>query len=148
MKKAMLTMAALVLGGGVARAQMTAAEKPSPADHQWKAMDANADGKVSPEEHETSAGRMFATMDADRNGTVTAAEMTAAHDRVTGKKRALGEMSAVEKIKVVDSNADGTLTVEEHRAGARAMFERMDTNKDGFLSPDELAAGQAMKMRK
>jgi Ca2+-binding EF-hand superfamily protein len=57
-------------------------------------------------------------------------------------------MSAADKIKVVDADGDGVLTAEEHRAGSRKMFEQMDTDKDGFVSRAELAAGHARAMPK
>ena len=114
----------------------------------FTAMDANKDGKVYFEEHAAASKKMFDTMDANRDGKVNAAEMDAAHQRVTGKKSKKTDMSAVEKIKVIDTDGDGILTAEEHAAGSRAMFEKMDTNKDGFLTKDELAAGHAQMMKK
>ena len=111
-------------------------------------MDTNNDGKVSAAEHAVASKKMFDTMDMNRDGKVTAAEMDAAHHRVTGKKAGRSEMSAADKIKVVDSDGDGILTAEEHAAGSRAMFEKMDTDKDGFLTPGELAAGHAHMMKK
>jgi len=122
--------------------------RPTAVDNEMKAMDTNGDGKISAEEHAAGVSRMFTTMDANTDGKVTASEMTAAHDRVTGTKPAKGEMTAAEKIKTIDTNGDGILTADEHAAGARTMFDRMDTDKDGFLSKAELAAGHAMKMRK
>ena len=46
---------------------------------EFKAMDANRDGKVSREEHAAGARGMFEKMDANKDGKVTAAEMDAAH---------------------------------------------------------------------
>jgi Ca2+-binding EF-hand superfamily protein len=40
------------------------------------------------------------------------------------------------------------ITAEEHEDAARRMFETMDTDKDGYVTKDELAAGQAHMMRK
>jgi Ca2+-binding EF-hand superfamily protein len=133
------------------------------AEAQFQKMDSNADGKVSQDEHTTGAKAMFDTMDADKDGKVTAAEMDAAHDQMhkahamdkgdKGDKGAKGaahkaEMRATEKIKVVDTNGDGTLTAEEHAAGSKLMFGKMDTDKDGFLSKDELTKGHAKMLHK
>lgn len=52
-------------------------------------------------------------------------------------------MSSVAKIKPVDASGDGILTAEEHTAASASMFEQMDTDKDGFLSKSEMAAGHA-----
>ena len=91
---------------------------------------------------------MFTTMDTNGDGKVTAEEMTTAHGESPARSRPQGEMSAAEKIKTIDANGDGMLTAEEHAAGAKTMFERMDTDQDGFVSRAEMAAGHAMKMRK
>jgi len=122
----------------------TAAEPQS----SFKAMDANGDGRVSRDEHAAGAKRMFDAMDANKDGRVTAAEMDAAHEKVTGKKAGKGELSSAEKIRAVDADGDGILTAAEHAAGSKAMFDRMDTNRDGFLGADEFAAGHAKMLRK
>lgn len=117
-------------------------------DAEFIRMDSNKDGRISPDEHSAGAKRMFELMDLNKDGKVTADEMKAAHQRVTGKKAAKSDMTAAEKIKVVDKDRDGTLTAEEHAVGSRTMFEKMDTDKDGFLTKEELAAGQARMLKR
>jgi Ca2+-binding EF-hand superfamily protein len=109
-------------------------------------MDADGDGRVTAQEHALGARKMFLAMDADHDGRVTAAEMTAAQPQV-GNKQADG-LSSAQKIKVVDKNADGALTVSEHVAASRAMFARMDKNKDGVLDKAEYATGHATLLSK
>jgi Ca2+-binding EF-hand superfamily protein len=121
--------------------------KSGAAESSFKTMDANGDGKLSPEEHAAAARRMFETMDVNKDGKVTAEEMTAAHEHVTGKKAAKGEPSAADKIKAIDTDGDGAISVEEHAAGARKMFELMDADKDGFVTAAELAAGHAKMLK-
>ncbi len=123
-------------------------QQEKPASAVFKAMDANGDGKVSPEEHAQGARKMFEAMDANRDGSVTAEEMGAAHDKITGKRAAKAEMSPAEKIKVVDANGDGLLTGEEHAAGSKKMFDMMDSDKDGYLTESEVEAGHAKMMKK
>lgn len=105
------------------------------------AMDGDGDGKLTPEEHAAAARRMFAMMDANKDGRVTAAEMDAAQQLITGRKSRKGQQSAAAKIAAIDSDGDGILTEEEHQNGARTMFGRMDADADGLLSKAELAAG-------
>ena len=119
-----------------------------PGGDELRAMDTNGDGRISPDEHAAGAAKMFGTMDADRDGTVTVGEMTAAHERVTGRKATAGSMSSADKIKVIDDDGDSVLTAAEHASGSRTMFERMDVDRDGFVTAAELAAGHAKMLRK
>ena len=48
----------------------------------------------------------------------------------------------------MDADGDGVLTAQEHEAGSRAMFERMDRNQDGRLTRAEYDAGHAKLMAK
>ncbi|HEX6707588.1 MAG TPA: EF-hand domain-containing protein [Albitalea sp.] len=138
----------LALGLGGLAAFAFAAGSKGGADAEFSMMDSNHDGKVSADEHAAGAKRMFDTMDADHDGKVTAAEMDAAHERISGRKARKGDMSAADKIKVVDRNGDGVLTAEEHAAGSKAMFERMDTDHDGALSKAEFTKGHARMLEK
>lgn len=120
-----------------------------PIDDQFKAMDTNADGKISAEEHANAVRGMFNAMDTNGDGKVTADEMTAFHDHSMATKTVgLAQLSSAEKIKQLDTDGDGILTLAEHTAGAKQMFERMDTDKDGFLTPAEFAAGHQRLMKK
>jgi len=114
----------------------------------FEAMDTDGDGKISMDEHAAAGGRMFEKMDANGDNKVTAAEMTAAHQKVTGKKPEKGEISSAEKIKMMDTNGDGILTVEEYAAGGHWIFEQMDTDHDSYLSKDEFKAGQKKFLHK
>jgi Ca2+-binding EF-hand superfamily protein len=115
---------------------------------EFKAMDANRDGKVTREEHAAAARGMFDKMDANHDGKVTAAEMDAAHNAIAGGDAGKNELSASDKIKAVDQDRDGTLTAAEHAYGSRSMFDKMDVNHDGVLTPDEMAAGHAAMLKK
>ena len=39
---------------------------------------------------------------------------------------------------MMDTNHDGKISAAEHAAGAKAMFEKMDANKDGFVTLQEM----------
>ena len=94
------------------------------------------------------ASRMFSKMDTNADGKVTAAEMTAAHQRMSGKKTEKGEMTSAEKIKQFDTNGDGVLTADEHATGAKSMFDKMDADHDGYLTKAEVKAGHEKFMHK
>jgi Ca2+-binding EF-hand superfamily protein len=120
--------------------------KGKPALSEFDGMDANRDGRISAAEHAAGARKMFRAMDANRDGKVTAGEMDAAYTKVTGKKA--DDLSAAEKIKLVDRDGDGVLTASEHDAAVKEMFRKMDADRDGYLSKDEWAAGHAALMKK
>ena len=115
---------------------------------EFAMMDTNKDGKISAKEHRAGAKTMFEKMDASRDGTVTADEMAAAYKAVTGKVKQKTDMSAQDKIKAVDGDADGKLTAAEHARASDMMFVKMDTNKDEFLTRREMAAGHATMLKK
>jgi hypothetical protein len=50
------------------------------------------------------------------------------------------------KIKMIDTDGDGTITAAEHEAGAKKMFEKMDKDHDGKLSAAEVQAGHDRMM--
>lgn len=136
----------LVIAGGFAASSSAWAHKGG--DHEFQMMDTDNDGKVTAAEHAAGAKKMFEMMDSDKDGKVTAAEMEAHHEQIAGKKAKKMEMSAAEKIKTIDTNGDGQITAEEHAAGAKKMFEMMDTDNDGALSKGECKSGHAKLMHK
>lgn len=109
-------------------------------DKKFKAMDADSDGKVTRTEHAVGAREMFTKCDANKDGLVTAAEMDAAF-AAKGDKHDKHEKSAIDKIKEIDTNADGQLSLAEHEAGTEKMFNKLDKNSDGTLSKDECHEG-------
>ena len=135
-------LAALVSSDAIAQPVVAAAVT------EFKAMDTNGDGKVTREEHAAGARSMFQKMDANRDGKVTASEMEAAHRAIAGSDAAPDSLSAADKIKAVDQDGDGVLTAAEHTSASRAMFDRMDANHDGMLTPEEMAAGHAAMPKK
>jgi Ca2+-binding EF-hand superfamily protein len=131
-----------------------------------KMMDTDGDGSISAAEHAAGAKKMFEMMDQDGDGIVTAKEMDAAHkDMPTAQKGSTSESdtadasrlgksdssmhhdkSAAAKIKMIDTDGDGTITAAEHEAGAKKMFEKMDKDHNGKLSAAEVQAGHDRMM--
>jgi Ca2+-binding EF-hand superfamily protein len=140
---------AAVLGLAVpATALANHGDKAEKHDAMFKQMDTNGDGKISADEHAAHVKKMFQEMDANHDGKVTAEEMTAAHEKITGKKAGPGEMSAADKIRTMDTNGDGALSEDEYTAGAKKMFDQIDTDHDGYLTPAEFEAGHKAMMSK
>ncbi|HMJ12823.1 MAG TPA: EF-hand domain-containing protein [Polyangiaceae bacterium] len=48
----------------------------------------------------------------------------------------------------MDTNGDGKVTLAEAQAGAKQKFERMDKNKNGVVTKDELSGKRARYLEK
>ena len=105
-------------------------------------LDADRSGTVLAAEHASSAAAMFNTMDTNGDRRVTVEEMDAARGPLNADTR----ISSADKIEVLDADHDGVLTAEEHAAGSKMMFEQMDTNKDGQLTLAEVDIGHDKTM--
>jgi Ca2+-binding EF-hand superfamily protein len=77
----------------------------------------------------------FSRLDADKDGSITTAEIGAHHGKMVGHKMAEGGQPHV--------------MVREHAMrDPNAAFDRLDTNKDGAISRDEFAKGREMRIEK
>ena len=97
-------------------------------------LDKNGDGKISKEEFPGNPAG-FERLDADKDGFITLEEIAWINGGAGGG-------TAGERFKTLDKNGDGKISKEEF-PGRPAGFERLDADKDGFLTPAELALGSA-----
>jgi Ca2+-binding EF-hand superfamily protein len=112
----------------------------SGASDDW---DTNSDGVVTRAEAEAAAvertRKLFDTLDADKNGTLTKQELDAARE----KRHAAMREHADERFKAADTDGDGRLSKAEAETGMprlAARFDDLDADKDGALTPEELAS--------
>lgn len=85
------------------------------------------------------AQALFNRLDANHDGTVSVAEMQAAHDRPPAAQAAPVE-AGLGTAAALDVNHDGFVSATEYAAMAVARFARMDANKDAFVSSQEWVA--------
>jgi Ca2+-binding EF-hand superfamily protein len=89
------------------------------------------------------AQALFDRLDVNHDGTVSTAEMQAAHSRPPpAQTRAAAGLGMAA---VLDANHDGLVSAAEHASIARARFARMDANGDGFVSSQEWATAHSAK---
>ena len=110
-------------------------------DHVLRLLDADGDGKISPDEFRTGMQAELAKYDADGNGSLSLAEfetMHAAHVRE----------STVDRFQVFDADGDGQVTAGEIAAPADRLerMMRMRSNADGGSMPmaGERGSGRMM----
>ena len=102
-----------------------------------KAADKNADGMLSREEAAAlpRVAAHFDEIDANKNNQITMEELRAFHAARHGEH-------AGAFMKRMDTDNDGKISKAEALAAAAAHFDAADTNKDGFLTPDEMKAAR------
>lgn len=127
--KTMLIAATAALAGTAALAQTV---PPTPPAAPVRPM---ADGVMTRAEVVDQVRGHFSRLDADKDGSITTAEIGARHGGMGGHKMAEGSQPHV--------------MVREHAMrDPNAAFDRLDTNKDGAISRDEFAKGREMRIEK
>jgi Ca2+-binding EF-hand superfamily protein len=113
-----------------------ASAAPQQADRKAKfqKLDADGDGKISRAEAASNQGlaKYFDQIDTNHDGFLTPAELQAQRAK-----------RAAAKLKAVDKDGDGRISRAEAEAKAPHLaknFDRLDVNKDGFISKDEIVA--------
>ena len=112
-------------------------------------MDANGDGQITREEF-TGPPQIFDRFDADKDGKISKEEAT--RSSPLGAAAGVGAGALMGRIREMDANRDGKVSQKEF-TGPAQLFERLDTNKDGFIDREDMAAGgaalkKAMEFRK
>ncbi len=96
------------------------------------AWDANGDGAITRAEAEAGRLAMFARLDADDDGYLSEAERAAMRQ---GQRQGGRDRSAA-----ADTDRDGRISRAEMNASPIRGFERIDANRDGVASADEIQA--------
>jgi hypothetical protein len=106
---------------------------------QFEDFDADKDGQVTEAEVEAFKAAQFAKIDANSDGKVTTEELVAFHEAQEAARKT--EMAG-KMIERMDTDADGALTAEELAAGPqpKSLFERLDADGDGAVSKAEADA--------
>lgn len=109
----------------------------------FEEIDSDGDGKITPEEMAAHAKARFDAADTDGNGKLSTDEMKAAAEKRAIERAAQrAEHMAARMLERMDADKDGELSFDEmpgQKTGAERMFQRADSDGDGALSRDELA---------
>ena len=93
--------------------------------------DANKDGTLTRAEMEAGLKADFAALDADHSGALTADEARTENDRRYKE-------DGTQYSPLLDWNQDGVIDFNEFANTARSLFDQLDRDHDGELSPSEL----------
>jgi len=109
-------------------------------------LDANGDGKISPDEMKAFGVGRVAGMDANKDGFVTKDEMKAF---IVAKMTDRVNSMVDQRFAKLDPDNTGKVSLDklENPQREEKMFKRMDKNGDGVISKDEFDAAKA-KMAK
>ena len=94
--------------------------------------DADGDGRVSHAELTAGVARTFRTSDKDGSGRMGYI------DYADWAKRWLGDADALPSPFTVDAGGDNVITLDELQGAIAHIFARFDTDKDGFVTRQEL----------
>ena len=104
--------------------------------------DTNGDSKLDLGEWHAGVADSFGEMDLDRDEKITAAELDDIGQAVAGETGGAAGALLAKLIKTLvltmDADKDGSVSREEYRKVADALFARLDTNKDAEVTRDEL----------
>jgi Ca2+-binding EF-hand superfamily protein len=101
--------------------------------------DANSDGTITRAELEEGLHRQFAVVDTNHDGRLDSTEVRAENDR-----RWQANGTAVSPL--IDWNQDGVVDFDEFATTARSVFEELDRDHNGVLTPEELRLPAARGM--
>lgn len=112
-----------------------ATAQPSLFGHMLKKMDSDGDGKISSAEFQAAAAARFAAIDTQGSGRISA-------EQIANSKSARQRDLKFAEHEVKRIGSDGTISRDQYLAAAQARFAKLDRNGDGFISADEMPAGQ------
>lgn len=138
-------IAVAVLMGAAAYAQDTGDKMghgPGPM-FDFATLDADKDGKVTKAEIEAQKTARFEQADTNKDGKLSVEEMTAARDAMMAQRKA---DRMAQMIARTDKDGDGMISMAEMPSPPNAdeMFDRVDTDKDGAISQAEADAAKQM----
>lgn len=102
--------------------------------------DANNDGNITRDEFLAGPTQMFARMDANSDGVISANERPQRGER--GERGQRGDRPERPRL---DSDNNGQISQAEFAAMNVARFERIDANHDGRVTRDEVEAGRPQR---
>lgn len=115
---------------------VAASPRPSRPMADFATLDADRDGRISAAEHAQAAQALFEMLDAEHDGNLV-------RDELQSGAVALADIHGLTPDKllaIADNDHDGRITLSEWIAFANARFGLLDRNGDGFVDQAEWSA--------
>ena len=134
-------MIALALGIAIAL-PMVAVAAPHGSRIDFETLDADGNGEVTQAEITAQAEARFAEADTNGDGNLSAEELTA---RADAKSQERMERRIAKMIERRDANGDGVLSADEMRPDAEraGRFDKLDADDNGSISKEEFETAMA-----
>jgi Ca2+-binding EF-hand superfamily protein len=120
---------------GCAAAGLALAHPPEHGPRHFAQADTDGDGSVSRAEMLQQRNRHFAELDTDGSGYLDADEFPG---RGTGPAAKRLQWHRTKILDLMDLDADGLISADEFAQGPAPMFERADTDGDGYVTTEEV----------
>lgn len=148
---------------GATAALVAAVAMAAPGGDRFAKLDADGNGSVTRAEIDARTAERFVRLDGDRDGFVTKTEMTTHHEAMKAKRAERAAKRSGDHAKHRAEHAgkrgdhfarrdvdnDGRLSLAEFQAGGAKRFERLDADKNGTVTREEMTkAREAWKARR
>jgi len=106
---------------------------------EFKALDADGDGKLTKAEVDAARGKpmLLLLADANKGGAVTKHELAKTFAGPGGAAR--GDAVGDRVFEALDADKDGKISAAEWQVSGERRFARLDRNKDGAVTADEIS---------
>jgi Ca2+-binding EF-hand superfamily protein len=135
--------ACIALNSGCMMAARAVAQQRQPDPSRiFDSADTNGDGVITREEFHAARERMFVRLDRNGDGYIDKGDMSG---RLAGRQKAQERLA--ELVTQLDRDGDGRVSKTEFVDGPTPLFDRADTDHNGELSKEEVAAIRAEPAR-
>ncbi len=144
MKKMLVTTTGLLIVTSVTMASAAGKDRKM---FDFSTIDADGNGEITQAEITAFEAAQFAEADTDNDGLLSKEEIQAQLTAISDDRRADRAERRIDRmISHLDTNEDGSISLEERQSGDRStrMFERLDKDDSGTISAEEAekAAGR------
>ena len=136
MRNIVILIGCVSLNSGCMMAARAVAQQRQPDPSRiFDSADTNGDGVITREEFHAARERLFGRLDRNGDGFIDKDDMSG---RLAGRQKAQERLAAL--VTQLDKDGDGRVSKSEFIDGSTPLFDRADTDHNGELSRDEVAA--------